>query len=304
MLDLYQELADSSRRSILLSLRKGTKSVSELVKETGLRQPNVSNHLARLRSKDLVECERSGRTVCYRLSGPEIDRIVSSLIEPPLTSEKIDPHSLAEDYAKFATAGDECGCASILEQMYQHRIPILEIYEELLTPAMTLVGQWYKAGKITEAHEHLASEITRNMMARTLNIAGINQRNNRVAVLGCAAGNHHVIGLSMIGDYLKFDGWKTLFIGANTPEEAFLANVKENQPDLVLISCACEEGVESTLSLIRLLDRSRRNLGFKIVVGGYAVIENTDRFLRAGADAIAKSLRQFSDETLSYLWEQ
>ena len=42
-------------------LRVGRKSVSELVHLTHLKQPNVSNHLAKMREQGLVRAERSGR---------------------------------------------------------------------------------------------------------------------------------------------------------------------------------------------------------------------------------------------------
>jgi ArsR family transcriptional regulator len=38
----------------------------------GISQPNVSQHLALMRSAGIVEAERDGREVRYRLSDPEI----------------------------------------------------------------------------------------------------------------------------------------------------------------------------------------------------------------------------------------
>jgi ArsR family transcriptional regulator len=43
-----------------------------LAEELGISQPNVSQHLALMRSAGLVEAERDGREVRYRLSDPEI----------------------------------------------------------------------------------------------------------------------------------------------------------------------------------------------------------------------------------------
>ncbi|MGC2427049.1 MAG: metalloregulator ArsR/SmtB family transcription factor, partial [Nitrososphaeraceae archaeon] len=43
---LFRGLGDSTRLSILESLRKGEKATSQIVKETGQSQSNVSNHLA------------------------------------------------------------------------------------------------------------------------------------------------------------------------------------------------------------------------------------------------------------------
>ena len=64
---LFHGLSDSSRLEILTALRSGERSVSELVTETGLSQPNVSKHLACLWGCGLVAREKRGRQVAYRL---------------------------------------------------------------------------------------------------------------------------------------------------------------------------------------------------------------------------------------------
>jgi ArsR family transcriptional regulator len=46
--------------------------VGHLADELRLGQPNVSQHLAVLRSAGLVEAERDGREVRYRLSDPDV----------------------------------------------------------------------------------------------------------------------------------------------------------------------------------------------------------------------------------------
>jgi DNA-binding transcriptional ArsR family regulator len=74
---LFRGLGDPTRLSILESLREGEKSASEIVRETGQSQPNVSNHLACLLDCGLVRNRRQGKNVFYRLS----DKKVSKLLE-------------------------------------------------------------------------------------------------------------------------------------------------------------------------------------------------------------------------------
>lgn len=74
---LFRGFADPSRLSIIEALRKGEKSVGELVEATGLSQPNVSNHLRCLADCDMVTSEREGRYIFYQLSDTRIDRILS-----------------------------------------------------------------------------------------------------------------------------------------------------------------------------------------------------------------------------------
>jgi ArsR family transcriptional regulator, cadmium/lead-responsive transcriptional repressor len=64
---LFHGLADRSRLSLVEALAGGALRVSDLVDETGLSQSNVSRHLACLWDCGLVERERHGREVHYRL---------------------------------------------------------------------------------------------------------------------------------------------------------------------------------------------------------------------------------------------
>ncbi|HMJ79886.1 MAG TPA: metalloregulator ArsR/SmtB family transcription factor [Candidatus Dormibacteraeota bacterium] len=70
--EVLRTLASPRRLEILHRLADGPREVSRLAGELGISQPNVSQHLAVLRSAGLVEPERFGREVHYRLSDPDV----------------------------------------------------------------------------------------------------------------------------------------------------------------------------------------------------------------------------------------
>ncbi len=69
---ISRALADAKRLCVLECLSQGERSVSDLSREAGCQVPNMSQHLAVLRSAGLVESRRDGNTVLYRLSDPRI----------------------------------------------------------------------------------------------------------------------------------------------------------------------------------------------------------------------------------------
>jgi DNA-binding transcriptional ArsR family regulator len=73
---LFRGFSDSSRLSILESLRDGALTVSEIVQATGLTQSNVSNHLGCLRDCGLVTAEQQGRFVHYQLSDIRVGQLL------------------------------------------------------------------------------------------------------------------------------------------------------------------------------------------------------------------------------------
>ena len=77
-------LADPKRLCVLESLASGELSVSELSTTVGCQVPNMSQHLAVLRSAGLVQSRREGSTIFYRLADVrvlEAYRLIQSLAQ-------------------------------------------------------------------------------------------------------------------------------------------------------------------------------------------------------------------------------
>jgi MerR family transcriptional regulator, light-induced transcriptional regulator len=298
--NVLEELTETSRRTILVTLLEGPKNVSELVDVTGMKQPNVSNHLGRLRARGYVSTSKIGRQVYYTIASLEHEESIRSYLNHKTESlVDIDLHAMAKDYAKAAVRGSEPICNEFLEQALRARSTMLDIYEQLFMPAMTAVGTWYKVEAIDEGQEHMASEITLRMMARAANHFGPIKRSGFVAVLGCAPNNRHVIGLRMVGDYLHFSGWDVIYTGPDTPYDAFIKAVRTHAPDLVLLSCATEKGLTETVEMLKLLSLERGTPAkFVLGVGGLAVQEDLGVFQDAGANFTASSLRSFAELSL------
>jgi DNA-binding transcriptional ArsR family regulator len=72
-------LSHEARLVILCLLVEGEKSVSEIEQTLSLRQPSVSQQLARLRAEGFVETRRNGKNVYYSLARPEVRDIIMAL---------------------------------------------------------------------------------------------------------------------------------------------------------------------------------------------------------------------------------
>jgi DNA-binding transcriptional ArsR family regulator len=77
----YAALAEPHRRQILDLLRRGERSVSDLVARLKLSQPGVSKHLRVLREAGLVEVRPEGRQRWYRLRAQPLAE-VDEWLEP------------------------------------------------------------------------------------------------------------------------------------------------------------------------------------------------------------------------------
>jgi DNA-binding transcriptional ArsR family regulator len=79
--DFLKALAHESRLLILCILADGEKSVSELEDELGLRQPTVSQQLARLRADGLVSTRRDGKIIYYSLASDEARTVIGAIYD-------------------------------------------------------------------------------------------------------------------------------------------------------------------------------------------------------------------------------
>ena len=70
--EVLKTLASPRRLEILHALARGPLEVGRLAESIGASQPNVSQHLAVLRTSGIVEAERDGREVRYRLADPDV----------------------------------------------------------------------------------------------------------------------------------------------------------------------------------------------------------------------------------------
>lgn len=76
---MLKVLANSKRLMILCHLIKNERTVSDLSSLVGLSQSALSQHLAKMRALNLVETNKVGQEVFYRIENIEIEAILMTL---------------------------------------------------------------------------------------------------------------------------------------------------------------------------------------------------------------------------------
>ncbi|WP_168626998.1 metalloregulator ArsR/SmtB family transcription factor [Cryobacterium sp. BB307] len=79
--EVFRMLADATRVRIILALRAGDLSVSELAEAVGKSPAAVSQHLAKLRLARMVSTRHVGTRVYYRLEDEHASALVTSAIQ-------------------------------------------------------------------------------------------------------------------------------------------------------------------------------------------------------------------------------
>jgi DNA-binding transcriptional ArsR family regulator len=77
--DIFQALAHPTRIAIVELLRDREMPTGQLIEKLGLEQANASQHLAVLRSKQVVNSRKKGNQVFYSLRDPVLIQVLDIL---------------------------------------------------------------------------------------------------------------------------------------------------------------------------------------------------------------------------------
>lgn len=101
--EIMRTLAHPRRLRIIHRLAGGPVEVGRIATDLGISQPNASQHLAVMRAAGVVEAERNGREVRYRLSDPEI--VAACDLMRGVLARRLDRLIGLSDAARNAPAG-------------------------------------------------------------------------------------------------------------------------------------------------------------------------------------------------------
>ncbi|HEU0234933.1 MAG TPA: autorepressor SdpR family transcription factor [Candidatus Limnocylindrales bacterium] len=78
---VYRALADPTRRRVLALLRERDMTAGELAAEFELSWPTMSGHFSVLREADLIQADRTGSTITYRLNVSVLEEAMLALMD-------------------------------------------------------------------------------------------------------------------------------------------------------------------------------------------------------------------------------
>lgn len=255
--------ASSANAAILQALQQGERSVAALVNATGLSQPNVSNHLARLRERHRVVAERRGRQVFYRLirdadEQPKAVGDIQTVLEKTMIGFWEAVHSGKEDEA-----------SKVVQQALSEGVSWQRLYLEVFAPVLARIGDLWETGTISVADEHLFTGTVLRLMHRlSVGLPGWLSVASPTALVGCVEGEQHTLGGQMVSDFLTAQGWWVQFLNGSLPAEEWLGAVHRRLPQAVVICITREEHDPALRDTVERLSRWRGEQPLPLLVAG------------------------------------
>lgn len=155
--------------------------------------------------------------------------------------------------------------------------PLEQTLSEVIAPCLVAIGDGWAKGELTVGQEHLTTAAVRARLERTLTETRGAVRG--VAVLACAPGEQHEIGLLMLACLLRADGWDVIYLGQSTPVEDAVALAAEHDASLLAYSVTMGEHAEALEASFEAM-RGRHGMP-SIVIGGASASRKLARALGA-----------------------
>jgi methanogenic corrinoid protein MtbC1 len=190
---------------------------------------------------------RIGEAAALLGAGDQVARTVEELRNGIVTA------TIASDVDALGQLVDQALALSTLE----------ESFAQVLAPALVEVGERWASGSVSVAQEHLVSSTVRAALQKLLS----DQRADvhGTAVLACAPGERHEIGLLMLAVMLRSDGWQVAYLGADTPFADAVALADRLDATALSFSAAAKESAQA---LEHALAAAPPRKSLAVLVGG------------------------------------
>ena len=130
--------------------------------------------------------------------------------------------------------GDERGSLAVLEAALRSGRDIRSIYVDIVMPAVLQIGEKWCRGEMDIYVEHRASRIVIRLISQITPRFARRGVDRGTIIVGVPEGDLHGLGIAIVGDLLRCEGWRVSDLGANLPANEFGLAV-QNSNDLVAV---------------------------------------------------------------------
>ena len=215
----------------------------------------------------------------------------AALLEPARSDSAETVEELREALISAARAGEPSRVLGLVEQTFTLH-PFVVAIDEIVAQALRALGDAWESGATSRpgdiAGEHLLSWAVRSRLERMLSDRRGGVRGT--AVLACAPGEQHELGLLAVAVMLQADGWLIAYLGADLPTEESISVARRIGADVVCLSVTLPE---SLARLAAELETAPAD-GPLVVAGGPAVAGATKlpvRLITGGLADVAARVR-------------
>lgn len=170
--------------------------------------------------------------------------------------------SLRQQWLERCLEYDEVGANSILNHAFA-MFPIELVCEEILLSCLVQIGEdWYQNNLSVQQEHFISNLILQKISALAATVP--NPTRHESIILACPPDEKHTIALHIFSLLLRYQGWNTIYLGANVPAAKFEDIITKTNPTLVILSAQRLSTASTLLDMVFQL----RKLEVQTAYGG------------------------------------
>ena len=116
-----------------------------------------------------------------------------------------------------------------VEAVSSGKMSMEELFLSVLTPIMKDLGSGWQQGSVPVWREHLATAITRSVIdsVYAAQLESFPPQEKHAVVLACLSEEQHELGILMLSCLFEKYGWRSYFLGADSPEDEVMASISK-----------------------------------------------------------------------------
>jgi methanogenic corrinoid protein MtbC1 len=242
------------------------------------------------------ECKGSLRSVIESQIIPRLLQAHTSLASNAQDFNTLYNPSSAdvESFATLCVQASPQQASDLVRQLQREGVNNDDIFLKLMAPAARCLGTWWEEDRtdftvVTLGLLHmqqLTHELGYDYHEAPQHVGPV-----RRVMLAAAPGSQHILGLVMVSEFFRKEGWQVVVEIANTEREIFQAAANE-WFDLIGLSVGLVEQIPTLAGLINRLKKSSRNPDTPVLLGGPAFFSCDASAESLGANGISTDALQ------------
>ena len=248
------------------------------------------------------EAELSRKLALLEQQGTKAASTDNTEVSSTVTAPKDTPQ-INEMQEKLKTAvlkGNRNGIVKITNEALESGEKPVELLNQVLLPAINLVGEYFDQGKYFLPQLIASAEAMKNSIEvlEPLLQTGNSGEEMPVVVIATVEGDIHDIGKNLVALMLKNHGFHVIDLGKDVPQAKILETAKENHAEFIALSAL----MTTTMQRMREIVAAAKQEGItaKIIIGGAVITQEyadeigADGYSKDATDAVklAKSLME------------
>ncbi|MCZ6836121.1 MAG: cobalamin-dependent protein [Planctomycetota bacterium] len=196
--------------------------------------------------------------------------------------------------------GNRVGARRLSDAAHDAGVSPETLTHDVYWPALEMIEKLYRADQLTCLAHHYATRLLRSLVDQAQTGYEQKERRGSKVLMFCGPGETDELAAQIVADLSEADGYEIFFGGGGVANDEILAEVGEQQPDILLMFSSAPSDAPNIRQLIDTVHGVDSCPGMQIVVGGGVFNRAEGLAEEIGADVWAKSPRELLEKLVDW----